>query len=254
MPKRMTVTEKWNDEWFINLSPQAKVIWQYLLDNCDLAGVCEINLELMRFRIKFSPNVDVMKHLNELNEMAQKIGMEDRVEWFTDNRKCWVKNFIRVQYGVLTQNSSTHRGVLKVINNHALTKGLPKGFETLIGTLKNKVKNKNKVKYNILNTNNTPKELNIPFDAFWNLYDKKRDRDKCEAKWKALSDQERTAAMEFIPKYISATPIKQYRRDPQTFLYNRGWLDEIIVQEEKNDSPKIEQIPTGRKLVKISYD
>lgn len=242
----MTVTEKWNDEWFINLSPQAKVIWQYLLDNCDLAGVCEINVELMRFRIKFSPNVDVIKHLNELNEMAEKIGMEPRIEWFEDNRKCWVKNFIRIQYGILTQNSSTHRGVLKVINNHAHSKGLPKGFVTLIGALK--VKNKNKVKYNIVSNNtNTPKELNIPFDKFWNLYDKKNDRDKCEKKWQAMSDQERTAAIEFIPKYIQATPIKQYRKNPQTFLYNKGWLDEIVIQDQETQT----QIPTGRKLVKL---
>lgn len=243
MPKRMTVTEKWNDEWFINLSPQAKVIWQYLLDNCDLAGVCEINVELMRFRIKFSPQVDVMKHLNELNEMAEKIGMEPRIEWFSDNRKCWVKNFIRIQYGILTQNSSTHRGVMKVITNHSLSKGLPKGFETLIGALK--VKNKVKVKNIYTNT----KELNIPFDAFWNLYDKKTDRVPCEKKWKALSDDERKAAMEFIPKYKQATPIKQYRKNPQTFLYNRGWLDEIITQEpEKQNGMQ----PGSRPLIKLN--
>ena len=233
MPKRFTVTEKWNDVWFISLSPQAKVIWEYICDNCDISGVWEANVELMRFRIKFSNQVDIGKHLSELNEVAQKLGMEDRVEWFEDKRRLWIKNFIRVQYGVLSENSSTHRGVIKCIQNHRINKGLPKGFETLIGRVK--VKDKNK--YN--KESKEEKEPNVDFETFWNAYDKKVERDKCEKKWRKLSDSDREAVMAYIPRYKKAQPVKQYRKNPETFLNNRGWEDELISSDSKqNQTPE----------------
>jgi hypothetical protein len=246
MPKRLTVTEKWNDEWFISLSPQAKVIWEYIRDNCDISGVWDVNIELLRFRVKFSPQVDVIKHLEELNEAAQKLGIEDRVEWFTDRKKIWIKNFIRIQYGILSEKSSTHRGVMKVIENHSHTKGLPKGYLTLIGALK--VKNKIKVK-NIINTR-VFKEPNIPFELFWTIYDKKIEKQKCEKLWKKLSDEDRTAIMAYIPKYKEAQPEKQYRKHPETFLTHRAWEDEIIPAAPKAPNGAHEPQPTNAHLLK----
>jgi hypothetical protein len=34
--------------------------------------------------------------------------------------------------------------------------------------------------------------------------------------------------MDYIPKYKIAQPDKKFRKDPQTFLNNKSWLDEII--------------------------
>lgn len=79
-------------------------------------------------------------------------------------------------------------------------------------------------------------KVNIDFEVFWNLYDKKRgDKDKISKKWESLKDDERQAIIEYIPKYKSAQPDKQFRKDPQTFLNNKSWNDEII----SNDIPKI---------------
>lgn len=143
MPKRLTVTEKWNDEWFLNLSPQAKVCWEYVRDNCDLSGVFEVNVELMRFRIKFSSQVDIWKHLIEFNEVAKKLGFSERVEFFADKKRLWIVNFIKVQYGsVLNEKSSVHRGVIKVIKFNQLMEGLPKAYKALQG-IKNHNQNKN---------------------------------------------------------------------------------------------------------------
>jgi hypothetical protein len=233
MPKRMTVTEKWNDEWFLSLSPQSKVIWEYLRDNCDMCGVFEVNLELMRFRIKFSPKVNIIEHINELNINAEQLDMDGRIEWFENKRRIWIKNFIKVQYGILTQNSAPHRGVIKALENHTHTKGLPKGLRTLIGTLKDKAKDKDKERKTEI-----VREPNIPFEAFWAAYDKKIDRGKVEKMWIRLSDEDRTACMNFIPRYKLSQPIKNYRRDPSTFLNNRSWENEIITPDgEQPDQP-----------------
>lgn len=72
---------------------------------------------------------------------------------------------------------------------------------------------------------------NIPFNQFWDLYDKKIERDKCERKWNALKDEDRVLIMEYIPKYKKAQPDKQYRKNPDTFFNNKSWLDEIVTPE-----------------------
>jgi len=78
------------------------------------------------------------------------------------------------------------------------------------------------------NKDNNEKKINIPFEDFWNLYDIKIDRKKCEGKWEKLADNERTSCIERIPAYINANPDKAFRRDPCTFLNNRSWENEVV--------------------------
>lgn len=80
------------------------------------------------------------------------------------------------------------------------------------------------------NTNdNGIKPLNIPFNVFWNLYDKKvGDRDKLEKKWASFKPADRVKIMEYIPRYIRAQPDKKYRKNPSTFFNNKSWNDELI--------------------------
>lgn len=74
------------------------------------------------------------------------------------------------------------------------------------------------------------KVLNIPFKHFWDAYQKKVGKlSKIEKKWNALKDSERSAIMEHIPKYIASQPNKQFRKNPETYLNNESWNDEIIV-------------------------
>ena len=66
------------------------------------------------------------------------------------------------------------------------------------------------------------------FDAFWNNYDKKVGREKCEKLWKKLSQREKVECLAYIPLYVQAQPDKQYRKNPETFLRNKSWHDELI--------------------------
>lgn len=69
----------------------------------------------------------------------------------------------------------------------------------------------------------------ISFVDFWELYDKKvGDKKKIEKKWNALSLEIQEKIIEYIPKYILAQPAKQFRKNPETFLNNKSWEDEII--------------------------
>jgi hypothetical protein len=71
--------------------------------------------------------------------------------------------------------------------------------------------------------------INIDFDWFWNEYDKKvGDKQKLKKKWNKLSDEERQNAMNYIELYKQSVPDKQFRKNPETFLNNKSWNDEII--------------------------
>ena len=66
------------------------------------------------------------------------------------------------------------------------------------------------------------------FEAFWDAYDKKTARPKCESLWKKLSKDKKEQAIQYIDKYKSAQPDKKYRKNPETYLRNESWNDEII--------------------------
>lgn len=74
------------------------------------------------------------------------------------------------------------------------------------------------------------------FDDFWDLYEKKVGREKSEGLWKNVSQADREKLMQHIPKYKAAEPIKKFRKNPQTYLYNKSWNDEIISNNESGNT------------------
>lgn len=68
----------------------------------------------------------------------------------------------------------------------------------------------------------------FPFDEFWENYNKKNDRTACEKKFAKLTEKEKEFIWSHVPKYVLSTPDKQYRKNPETYLNNKCWNDEII--------------------------
>jgi uncharacterized protein YdaU (DUF1376 family) len=90
---------------------------------------------------------------------------------------------------------------------------------------------------NVIKNENVDVEIYPTFDDFWNEYDKKVGRkEKIKAKWEKLSQQTKEAIMIYIPNYKQAQPNKQYRKNPETFLNNQSWKDEIISNGNRNTS------------------
>lgn len=84
-------------------------------------------------------------------------------------------------------------------------------------------------------TINKTKDINIDFEFFWDFYDKRvGDKTKIKKKWDKLTDLEREKAFNFIEAYKICQPDKQFRKNPETFLNNKSWNDEII--ERNNNS------------------
>ena len=69
----------------------------------------------------------------------------------------------------------------------------------------------------------------IEFENFWNLYDKKvGDKKKIFKKYTALPEQDKLKIQETLKDYIASTPDKKFRKNPETYLNNHSWNDEII--------------------------
>ena len=71
------------------------------------------------------------------------------------------------------------------------------------------------------------KERNT-FDLFWDLYDKKVDRKACERKWSRIDKSEHDKIFQHVERYVKSTPDKKFRKDPETYLNNEAWQNEII--------------------------
>jgi hypothetical protein len=79
----------------------------------------------------------------------------------------------------------------------------------------------------------------ISFVDFWDIYDKKvGDREKIEKKWDSLSLKIQEEIMKYIPVYVQSQPDKKFRKNPQTFLNNKSWKDEIIEESTREDRAK----------------
>jgi hypothetical protein len=83
--------------------------------------------------------------------------------------------------------------------------------------------------------NITNKPINILFDIFWNLYNKKiGDKNKVEVKWNKLKDDERQKIIDTLPNFLNSINDKQYQPHPATYLNNSRWNDEIIINPNAN--------------------
>ncbi len=122
MTRRFTETEKWNDVWFRKLSPEAKTLFEYLRDNCDIAGFWEIDFEVASLKtgIPLKQNeqelLDNCKtHYKDIETVVQELSKS----CFRNEKYIWLKNFIFYQGNLpLGKDCNVNIAILKSINSH----------------------------------------------------------------------------------------------------------------------------------------
>lgn len=77
-------------------------------------------------------------------------------------------------------------------------------------------------------------EIEPTFNQWFDLYDKRKAKGECEAKWKMIPQATREAIMVHTSRLVMTTP-KEYRKDPIRYLTKNGWEDEIV---ERTTAPK----------------
>lgn len=210
MPKRFTDTDKWKKPFIKGLQAPYKLLWLYVLDECDHAGIWQVDEEVAQIRIREPFTID---------EAVCVFG--DKIQVFDSGQKWFIQDFVDFQYGELNPANRVHNSVLTVLKKYKI-----KGLNNPLQRVKDKEQDKDK-----------DKDICDSFEVFWNLYDKKvGDKDKVFTKWGNLSPTDQKLILEHLPKYKQASPDKQFRKDPSTYLNNKSWLDEIISGKSESEA------------------
>ena len=133
--KRFTETTKWSDPWFRRLSPAAKLLWLYLCDNCDQAGVIDLDSEVASVHIGATVDERVIE------------GLGNRVVTLPCG-KLFIPQFIKFQHGTPSKECKAHNPVFVSIEKYSLDRvmeELGKGMDTLHRRVQVKVKVKEMV-------------------------------------------------------------------------------------------------------------
>jgi hypothetical protein len=108
MAKRFTDTDKWKKQWFRKLTPEMKCFWIYLCDNCNHAGVWDVDLEAAGIFIGA-----------KLEEQAIMDTFGHQVTVIDSGKKWFIKNFIIFQYKVFQEKlnplNKVHKSVIDIL-------------------------------------------------------------------------------------------------------------------------------------------
>ena len=82
---------------------------------------------------------------------------------------------------------------------------------------------------------------NIPFEVYWALYDKKVNQVETKKLWGGLNFKTQLEIVVYVAKYVQATPNKQYRKNPDNFLREEIWKNEIININKSIENNNVKQ-------------
>ena len=136
MSKRFVDTEIWNKSWYQELSLKEKILVKFIFEQCDCAGVWDINFRLASFIIGETVSFTDIEEINKKNLLFEVF----------DNDKLFVIDFIKFQYGTLSENCKPHKPIIEKLKKYNLyervSKGYSKGYPKGIHTLEEKEKEK----------------------------------------------------------------------------------------------------------------
>ncbi|MFA4871357.1 MAG: hypothetical protein WC623_24375 [Pedobacter sp.] len=156
MSKRFTCSNKWDDDWYISLSNDMKLLYNYMVDKCDCAGVFKPNFKVIS--ILLGIEISASEVLAQINKEKERITVLQSGHWL-------ILGFIPFQYGKLSTESTVAKGVIKILTLEGygkdidtLIKGYDKGIDRVskgydkgIDTIKDKDKDKDYISESIIN-------------------------------------------------------------------------------------------------------
>ena len=103
MAKRFTDTDKWRKPFIKSLPTPYKLLWLYMLDDCNHAGIWQVDLEVAALRVGESLELDQALRL-----------FQGRIVPFDNGAKWFIPAFIDFQYkGELNKNIRVHNAIIK---------------------------------------------------------------------------------------------------------------------------------------------
>lgn len=114
MSKRFTDTDKWKKSLLKSMPAEYKLLWFYICDDCDHAGIWNVDIEVAALRI--GEEVTAAKAIEVFGE---------KIKVFDGGEKWFIPGFIEFQYGELNEKNRVHESILKKLNKYKLLENKP---------------------------------------------------------------------------------------------------------------------------------
>jgi hypothetical protein len=214
MAKRFTDTEKWKKPFIRGLQGAYKLLWLYICDDCDHAGIWQVDIEVAAIRI--GEKIDSKEAIKSFDE---------KIIIFDKGNKWFIPSFLEFQYpSGLNPDNRAHNSVIILLE-----------------------------KYNLRISNNkpliSPSEGSMDMDM---VKDMDKDMVKAEKKIKfkeniLLTKKEHSQLVtEFGEKhvadfyeYLAAYKVEKSYKTKSDYLTIKRWVVDAILKQNKTASPKI---------------
>lgn len=148
MAKRFIGTDIWGQDWFLDMPNDYKLFWNYIICECDHAGLYKVNAKTFGRMIESKVNPDTA--LTFFNHEKVRVRVITPSLWF-------IEDFITFQYGVqLNSANRVHNSILKLLGQVGVKLGSIRGQVGVTeGATRVRVKDKDKDKDIIDSSSNT---------------------------------------------------------------------------------------------------
>jgi len=214
MAKRFTDTEKWKKPFIRGLQGAYKLLWLYICDDCDHAGIWQVDMEVAAIRI--GEKIDIKEAIKSFDE---KIVIIDK------GNKWFIPSFLEFQYpSGLNSDNRAHNSVIILLEKYNLRISKDKPLIS-------------------------PSEGSMDMDM---VKDMDKDMVKAEKKVKfkeniLLTQKEHSQLVaEFGEKhvidfyeYLAAYKVEKSYKTKSDYLTIKRWVVDAILKQNKTASPKI---------------
>lgn len=235
MSKRFSDSDKWKKKWFRNLSALHKSFWLYLIDNCNHAGIWEVDWELAQMFFK-----------EKIEEEEIKIAFKKQYKELQNGKKWLIIDFVSFQYGELNPENKVHKSIISLLRKEGDIKTLSSPY---IGD-KDKDKDKGKDKGNISATKDesvpkepaktknaiTSKQQQEIFDNIWKRYPNNDGKKLAFTHFKVdiKNNEDWKKINKALSNYLNCKKVKAgYIKNGSTWFNN--WKDWIDYKEKGKD-------------------
>lgn len=236
MAKRFTDTTKWNTKYIRELKPAYKLLWLYIQDECNHAGIWDVDFEVAQ--IKIGIKVD---EKDAIKLFADKISLiESGQKWF-------IPSFIEFQYGQLSENNRAHTQVIclltkyNLLNNQLIIKPLTSPLYSPLQGDKEQEQEQDKDK-------EKEQEQGKPLEAYINFIEwiKNNATEVGKMKNKFTEEQFKKISEKYNPKKIKQVLLEMHNWKPLNQKRVDAYLTFLKFAENTHEQkPKEELLPNG---------
>lgn len=162
MAKRFTDTEKWKKKWYRELGSKLRDVRQFVLDDCDLAGIWEIDLNRISYYVGSPVSLDEVRH-----------AFCGYVSLLGDLDSLFIPAFLEFQYGNLVETNNAHRAVIRRLKLKNINQPLRSPSRGVQDKDKDKVQDKDQDQDKEKDKDKQPK---FDFEALYQKYPRKEGK------------------------------------------------------------------------------